>query len=99
MTNLDSDPWIVGHVPIAAEKLHALGVITWTWNACEFTLHLLFCEVSGLDWKRAWAIVHDMGDIGKSEAISQLQSLGEETDNVKDAVCYALKLLSGDMKN
>ncbi|MER8995927.1 hypothetical protein [Mesorhizobium sp. M0678] len=63
LADMNSDPWIAENSPLSPERLHAIGVITLRWNQCEFWLFLLFCKVSGIADKEAWALVYDLGDV------------------------------------
>ncbi|MER9683497.1 hypothetical protein NKJ23_30075 [Mesorhizobium sp. M0184] len=69
---MKSDPWIAENSPLSPERLHAIGLITFRWNQCEFWLFLLFCKVSGIDQKDAWALVYDLGDIAICSRIKAL---------------------------
>lgn len=60
---LTADPWVKDNCPLPAEKLHAIGVIAFRWNNCEFWLLLLLCGVSKLPRRDVWAMVHDLGDV------------------------------------
>ncbi len=46
--SLADDAWIEKFSPIEAKKLHALGVITFMWNACEYKLFELFHLTFGI---------------------------------------------------
>ena len=70
------DPWIAQRNPIEAEKLHALGYITFVWNMCEFHLFNLLCLVFGLPPRLAWILVHEMGDVSMSDRIQSFLELG-----------------------
>jgi hypothetical protein len=63
MSDLTADPWIATNSEIDAERLHAIGVITFQWNHCELWLFQLFCAVSELPQEKAWTLVYDLGDI------------------------------------
>ncbi len=60
---LSADPWIADNCPLPAEKLHAIGVIAFRWNNCEFWLLLLLCAVSKIPRREVWAMAHDLGDM------------------------------------
>lgn len=49
---------------LPAEKLHALGYITFAWNACEYWTGAIFSIVSGIDQSIGRIITHDLGDVG-----------------------------------
>jgi hypothetical protein len=62
--DLSDDPWIwlsSRHFP--AEKLHAIGVVSFRWNNCEFWLLLLLCSISKIPRREIWAMAHDLGDL------------------------------------
>jgi hypothetical protein len=63
MTDLSSDAWIGSNSEIQPERLHAIGVVSYQWNHCEFWLFQLFCGVAELTERKAWALVYDLGDI------------------------------------
>ena len=66
---LSDDEWIKSHSPIEAEKLHALGLITFMWNACEYKLFELFHLTFGITPQLAWLLVHDLGSVSISDRI------------------------------
>ena len=66
---LSDDEWIKSHSPIEAEKLHALGLITFMWNACEYKLFELFHLTFGITPQLAWLLVHDLGSVSISDPI------------------------------
>jgi hypothetical protein len=84
MSQLD-DEWIRKFSPIEPEKLHALGVITFMWNACEYKLFELFSLAFGLSQQAAWLLVHDLGDVAISDRIHTFTDWAAETDEAKDA--------------
>jgi hypothetical protein len=61
--SLDKDPWIRRNSPISAEKLHALGNITFCWNNCEYWTGTIFSIVADLDQSIGRIITHDLGDV------------------------------------
>jgi hypothetical protein len=63
MPTLTDDPWIKSNSEIQAEKLHAIGVVSFQWSHCEFWLFYLFCEVSKLPEEIAWSLIYDLGDV------------------------------------
>lgn len=72
---LSNDPWIRAQSSINPAKIHALGMITLGWNACETHLFLLFGAVAKLPAEIAWALSHDLGDIAIAERIRQVAKL------------------------
>jgi hypothetical protein len=67
---LADDEWVQKFSPIESEKLHALGLITFMWNACEYKLFEMFHLVYGITPEFAWVLVHDLGDISISNRIT-----------------------------
>jgi hypothetical protein len=61
--DLNADPWIKEHSLLSPDKLHAIGVIAFRWNRCEFGLLHLLSEMVGLPHHELWALVHDLGDV------------------------------------
>jgi hypothetical protein len=72
MTDLTADAWISSNSEIAPERLHAIGVVSFQWNHCEFWLFQLFCGIAELSDKKAWALVYDLGDVAISTRINVL---------------------------
>lgn len=56
------DPWIK-HLSAfyPPKKLHALGAVTFLWNACENSMADIFVEVSGIPHRTAWILTKEMG--------------------------------------
>lgn len=69
---MNDDPWIKSNSEIDPAKLHAIGVISFQWNHCEFWLFHLFCGVSGLPEAKAWTLVFDLGDVALCTRIKVL---------------------------
>jgi hypothetical protein len=67
--------WMADNSPIAAEKLHALGLVTFNWNRCEKSTFWLFSTIIGLPEELCWALTHEMGDITTCETIGALMKL------------------------
>jgi hypothetical protein len=81
---LADDDWVKNASKIEPEKLHALGVITFMWNACEYKLFELFCVIFGITPQMAWLLVHDLGDVSISNRISAfLQNAFPEPNGVR----------------
>jgi hypothetical protein len=72
MPDFNSDPWVAENLPISAERLHAVGVIAFRWNECEFWLFFLFAEVSWLPQDEAWIHFYDLGDISVCTRIESI---------------------------
>jgi len=56
------DPWVQLNSPLAPDKLHAIGVIAFRWNKCEFGLLVLLADIVGMPRNEVWAMVHDLRD-------------------------------------
>lgn len=91
---ISDDPWIATHSPIAAEKLHALGVVNFHWNTAEFILRILSMRF-GFGGKgnfvASWAGVYNQKDIticNKMRAVvGDNKRMSKQT---KEAVWHAL---------
>jgi hypothetical protein len=92
MSDLNTDPWIASNSEIHAEKLHAIGVISFQWNRCEFWLFHLFCQVSELPEAKAWTLVFDLGDVSICTRIGVL--MASRTDLHPDAVALITNALA-----
>jgi hypothetical protein len=88
-----SDEWIATHTYLAPEKLHALGVITVLWNACETHLLVLFMMVAQLQPHTAWIIAHDLGDASLSERIRELAKARNEAGSLAEDAILAINRL------
>lgn len=85
--SLADDAWIEKFSPIEAKKLHALGVITFMWNACEYKLFELFHLTFGITPQLAWLLVHDLGSIAISDRINAfLENAFPEPHNIKKEI-------------
>jgi hypothetical protein len=69
------DTWLGLHSPISAKKLHALGYMTYMWNACEHQLFTLFCVVMDISEKDGWALAYDLGNIAIMTRIKVISSV------------------------
>jgi hypothetical protein len=63
MTDLTADAWISSNSEIQAEKLHAIGVVSFQWNQCELWLFYLLCGIAELPEEKVWTLVYDLGDV------------------------------------
>lgn len=66
---LSADQWIAENHMLSPEKLHAIGVVAFQWNQCEYWLLLLLRSVSKIPRREIWAMAHDMGDVAMCEKI------------------------------
>lgn len=66
---LSGDSWIATYSPIEPHKLHAMGYISYAWNACEQELLKMFGLVFAIPEQTAWTICHDMGDVSIANRI------------------------------
>jgi hypothetical protein len=89
---LSDDPWIAKNSQIAAEKLHALGVINYRWNLAELALKVIFSQIAGIPFARMWAIAHDMGDAAISAAMAELLEMLHAAKGPKNAILHGLEL-------
>jgi hypothetical protein len=69
---LSADEWMTRRSPIHPEKLHALGVITFTWNTCELHLLFLFFQVATLKTAIGRIIAHEFGDVALINRIREI---------------------------
>jgi hypothetical protein len=53
--DFNADPWIKENSPLSPDKLHAIGVIAFRWNQCEFGLLHLLSDIVGLPHVELWA--------------------------------------------
>jgi hypothetical protein len=83
--SLSDDVWINKFTPIEPAKIHALGMITFMWNACEYKLFELFSLAFGLSQQAAWLLVHDLGDLAISDRIYTFTNWASETDETRNA--------------
>lgn len=82
--NLAPDAWIAMYSLMSPKKLHALGVITFWWNACEYQLFGLFVVITGLPDQQAWILAHELGAIALMDRINALAAI--KLKKRKDAV-------------
>jgi hypothetical protein len=69
---LSDDPWIAKNSIIDPERMHALGMISLTWNHCERNLFFIFCVVFKLTQQVGWIVAHDMGDVAMCDKIKEM---------------------------
>lgn len=92
MADLD-DLWISSKSDkTVAETLHALGVVSLIWNACEYGLLPIFCAVTNIDTRLAWIIIHDLGDVATSNNIRDALATSKHSVSEKEAILYAIDL-------
>jgi len=61
--SLATDPWIKANSEIEAQRLHALGVITFRWNLSEDKLFGLFATLLDCPESEYMALGHELNDI------------------------------------
>ncbi|CEG08729.1 hypothetical protein BN961_02147 [Afipia felis] len=89
-----TDEWIDQYPTIDAKKLHALGMVTFIWNACEYKLFELFHITTGLNPNMAWLLVHDLNSIAVADRLSayldhaftDTSAIQQEIDLIKAAL-------------
>jgi hypothetical protein len=96
---LSDDPWIAEYSLIDPERLHALGVITLSWNHCERDLFFIFCAVMGCTPRVGWILAHDLGDISISTKITEMLKLRPIDKDVDDLLRNALKVYDACRQN
>lgn len=69
--SLSDDTWIAENSLIGAEKLHALGAVSYHWNAAELGLKIVLSAIMKIPLADLWAIIHEMGDIAVCTAIRE----------------------------
>lgn len=91
-----ADSWVKRQKFLAPKKLHALGVISVFWNACETHLLVLFMMVARLPPHTAWIIAHDLGDTSLSERIREIAKSRSEdgllASEIVDSINNILKV-------
>lgn len=86
------DTWIETNSQIAAEKLHALGVITYRWNIADASLKTILIQLTRADFSIIWAIIHEMGDIAIGSAIAEILTASNIPKPMSEAITHGLKL-------
>jgi hypothetical protein len=88
---LSGDAWIATHsLGLSAEKLHALGCITYEWAICEYNLFELFSAVKGGGARENWILVHDLGDLAVMSRIREIAKLRITDRPTTEAVEHAI---------
>jgi len=88
---LSDDPWIAKHSIIDAERLHAIGLIEFSWNHCERNHLRIFCDLLDLDDRKGWIIGYDMGDVSISERISEALQLSKFDEEARRVISHYIK--------
>lgn len=87
------DPWIYANSYVfSVRRLHALGVMTVNWNACEGRLLELFGVVSGLTGRAKWVVTKDQGNATLLEMVRQFAAANLSDKDEREEVVYACKL-------
>jgi hypothetical protein len=77
---LSCDNWIRINSEIEAQRLHALGVVTFRWNVCENKLFALFWTPLDLPNEEAQVISHDMNLTDVTTRVRALASIKLKKD-------------------
>jgi hypothetical protein len=93
------DPWIAENSPMPAEKLHALGVVSYHWNTAEIGLKVILVTLMRLELATLWPLIHEMGDISVSDAIEEVVSASKMPQPVVDAILHGLKVYEANRLN
>jgi hypothetical protein len=72
---LSRDKWIRTNSEIDAQKLHALGVVTFRWNVCENKLLSLFWTLLDLPPEETQVILHDLSMVEVMRRVKALASI------------------------
>lgn len=97
--SLADDPWIVENSKISPAKLHALGVVAYRWNLTDLTLKSVLIATAGFEFFRAWAIIHEMGDVAVGSAIEEIITRNKFPDDIREAVLHGLELYDANRIN
>ena len=96
---LEDDPWV--RRPSSIPQIHALGLITYRWNACEQFVPLLFWQISQIDWSMARLITHDMQTPSICDKIIEMldqRAIAFDTET-EEAIRYGMDLFSANRIN
>lgn len=91
--------WISANSPIEFEKLHALGVVVYRWNACELGMRTLLASLKGPPFAEVWK------DHSKSKrkpllvAVESAIAASFHHEEAKEAARYAVKLYEVNAEN
>jgi hypothetical protein len=89
---MNYDPWIKIHSEIEHEKLHALGVISFRWNGCEFGLKILFAQATQISIALGLSITQDMGSVTICNKIREAVELLKPPKDDAESVLFAIDL-------
>lgn len=96
---ITEDAWIANNSPIDFKKLHALGVIVYRWNACEFGLRILLTSL-GRPINDVW---EDNARARRSVLLEAVEKAIDasplHTPETKDALRYAIKMYEVNAEN
>jgi hypothetical protein len=93
------DTWINDNSQIAAEKLHALGVIAYRWNTAEIALKSLLIGIAKVDFPKLWTIIHETGDVAITTAIIEMTRQNPLPFQLQERVEHGLKLYDANRIN
>ncbi len=89
---MNEDAWIKANSELDPDVLHALGVIGFRWNSCEFGLKMLFSLATNINHQNALLITQDMGSVTISNIIRETKELPKRYPARVDDVFFALDL-------
>jgi hypothetical protein len=96
---MNHDPWVRANSELPPEVLHALGVISFRWNSCEFGLKMLFAESTGISVPNSLLITQEMGSITISAIIRETFELRKRDAPIVDEVLFSLDLFDVNRLN
>lgn len=92
MSLASEDKWIANHSSIGAERLHAIGYVTYFWNLCELSVYWLFRETLEVNDAIAWALYNNMGHTAVTTRIKAIIAIKSFTPEAVDSIHHALKV-------
>lgn len=99
MSDFKDDKWVVENSQIAAEKLHALGVVAFRWNSAEISLRSTLILLLRLNWNVAWSVIHEMGDMALMVSIREIIESNPVPKEVAETIEHGLKLYDANRLN
>jgi hypothetical protein len=93
------DPWIAANSPIEAEKLHAMGVITFHWNVCEFYLRSLLAFAAHRPFDSVWTETSSQRPRNIYAKIRRAVADSRDAEATKEAILYAIALYDRNREN
>jgi len=95
------DDWIAENSPIEPERLHAIGVIAFQWNACELGIRILLAALKGPAFQKTWAETANarVGEILDQIDRAVMASIHRNSVDIKGAVRHACTLYRVNGRN